>query len=59
LAVAGAPSPAETAKPRMPWQSMRRKLPVVKVLLPEWPSVCHIPNPREENKYTDILLSFK
>lgn len=53
------PSIAKTSTPRIPWESMRWKLPVVKVLLPEWSTICHIPNLKEENKYTVILLIFK
>lgn len=52
------PSVDKTSNPMIPWESMRWKLPVVKVLLPEWLTVCHIPNLKEENKYTVILLIF-
>jgi len=53
------PSIDKTSNPMIPWESMRCELPVVKVLLPEGSAICHIPNPKEENKYTVILLIFK
>lgn len=49
----------KTSNPMIPWESMRWKLPVVKVLLPDWSTICHIPNLKEENKYTVLLLIFK